>query len=162
MIRSAKRARKGSNVAMSKTILSAVLPSATSLCVFLATGSGFAQPVAPVYTIIHEFTGAPTVLQAPDGSGPWGVTLGSDGVLYGTTWMGGTYQYQYGSVYSLAPPAPPGGVWTETILHAFTGPPSDGDSPESPVVIGSDGRIFGTTPYGGSAQSVSGVIYELT
>jgi hypothetical protein len=147
---------------MPKTMLSGALSSATSLYVFLAMGSGFSQTAAPVYTIIHEFTGAPTVLQAPDGSGPWGVTLGPDGVLYGATWMGGTYQYQFGSVYSLAPPAAPGGAWTETILHAFTGAPNDGDSPESPVIIGSGGRIFGTTQYGGSSRLPEGVIYELT
>ena len=36
------------------------------------------------YTVLYKFNG-------PDGNGPWGVIVGSDGNLYGTTIIGGQY-----------------------------------------------------------------------
>jgi len=50
-----------------------------------------------------------------DGSHPaGGLVLGSGGVLYGSTSQGG--QYNRGMVFSLTPPAVPGGSWVENIL----------------------------------------------
>jgi uncharacterized repeat protein (TIGR03803 family) len=40
------------------------------------------------------------------------VAIGAGGVLYGTTSGGGTYDM--GVVFSLTPPASPGGPWVET------------------------------------------------
>ena len=85
-----------------------------------------------------------------------GVAIGHDGVLYGTT-TGGVFNT--GTVYSLTPPSSAGGAWTETLLHTFTGYPSDGSGPEAGVVIGHDGVLYGTTPIGGASNK--GTDFEL-
>jgi uncharacterized repeat protein (TIGR03803 family) len=38
---------------------------------------------------------------------------------------------------------------TETVLHSFTGYPTDGSDPVAGLVQGSNGNFYGTTPYGG-------------
>ncbi len=67
------------------------------------------------YSVLHDFS-------IPDGSDDGGyagaIVMSSAGIIYGVTQYGGSSQN--GSVYSLAPPAQPGRVWTETILHSFT------------------------------------------
>jgi hypothetical protein len=64
-----------------------------------------------------------------------------------------------GTVFSLTPPASPGGAWSETVLHNFTGG-SDGSLPGAGVVIGHAGDLFGTTPEGGT--SGLGTVFTLT
>jgi uncharacterized repeat protein (TIGR03803 family) len=66
------------------------------------------------------------------------LALGSGGVLYGTT------LYGYGTVFSLAPPSPPGSLWTETVLYYFTGG-ADGSMPLGSVAVGSDGVLYTTS-----------------
>ena len=64
-----------------------------------------------------------------DGKYPWtaGVAIGSGPsghpVLYGTTNYGGTTSCYLGcgTVFSLTPPASPGGSWTEAVLYSFQG-----------------------------------------
>jgi uncharacterized repeat protein (TIGR03803 family) len=79
------------------------------------------------------------------------MAIGSGGVLYGTTMMGGnrgcSFSEGCGTVYSLTPPTSPGGYWTETVLHRFSG--SDGASPLAGVVVGKNGVLYGTTASGG-------------
>lgn len=104
-----------------------------------------APPVSPggLWTekALHEF-GAPG-----DGAQPAASLTIGDGVLYGTTYYGGSSGV--GTVFSLAPPAGPGGAWTETILHNFTGGGSDGINPSVGVTIGSGGVLYGATFSGG-------------
>jgi len=76
-----------------------------------------------------------------------GVVIGEGGVLYGTTTGGGTSGD--GTVFSLTPPASPGGAWTEAVLHNFTGGPG-GRIPAGSLAIGRNGVLFGTTGYGGA------------
>jgi uncharacterized repeat protein (TIGR03803 family) len=77
-----------------------------------------------------------------DGSAPLGrLAAGPHGKLYGTTFEGGPYNV--GIVFSLSPPATPGGAWVEDILHTFTAG-SDGAAPATAVTIGG-GVISGTT-----------------
>jgi len=91
--------------------------------------------------VLYSFAGG------SDGFNPYGgVTVGSGGVLYGTTSSGGAGIY-CGTVFSLTPPATTGGTWTNTVLHRFTG--SDGCLPYAGVTIGSGGVLFGTTNAGG-------------
>jgi len=58
-------------------------------------------------------------------------------------------------VFQLAPPASPGGTWTETLLDRFTAT-SDGARPYGGVVMGSNGVIFGTTSQNGQQSNGSG------
>src|ERR1700733_10990555 len=82
------------------------------------------------------------------------VIIGHGGVLYGTTEGGGTSNN--GTVFSLTPPGPPGGVWTETVLYSFAGSPNDGANPEAGVVIGGGGVLYGTTAGGGISACAFG------
>jgi uncharacterized repeat protein (TIGR03803 family) len=105
--------------------------------------------------VLHAFDGH-------DGFALFGsVVIGADGVLYGTTYLLGPSKW--GTVFSLTPPASPGGSWTEATLHAFSGTQSassDGGSPQAPVTIGGGGVLYGTTTYGGAYGA--GTVFALT
>jgi uncharacterized repeat protein (TIGR03803 family) len=100
---------------------------------------------------IWSFSGA-----RRDGSVPESTITLASGVAYGTTAYGAS---GYGMVYSLTPPAAPGGAWTETILYEFMGG-ANGAYPTGGVIFGSDGQLYGTTSAGGSANL--GTIFKLT
>jgi uncharacterized repeat protein (TIGR03803 family) len=87
-----------------------------------------------------------------------GVTIGSNGVLYGTTDRGGLNNT--GEVYSLTPPSAAGGAWTITVLHNFASGASGGAYVSyANVVIGEAGVLYGTT-YGGGPGGV-GTVFSL-
>jgi len=86
-----------------------------------------------------------------------GLAIGSGGVLYGTTFQGGTADF--GTVFSLAPPASAGGPWTATFLYTFKGG-LDGALPRAGVSIGPRGVLYGTTS-GGGGRSGNGTIFAL-
>src|SRR5580704_14918018 len=88
----------------------------------ISSAYGLAQNPPPSLTTIYNFTGA------GDGGYPGRLVIGEDGVLYGTTKNGGAYGV--GTVFSVTPPASPGGAWIETVLYSFRGG-SDGASPNS-------------------------------
>ena len=101
--------------------------------------------------VLYSFTGA------SDGGLPCaGVTIGAGGVLYGTTIAGGTFDW--GTVFSLTPPASPGAAWSETVLHSFASG-RNGASPYAAVVIGPGGGLYGTTSTGGTAEC--GTVFTL-
>lgn len=109
------------------------------------SGSGW------THTVLYNFTGG------ADGGEPYkGVTLDAHGNLYGTavTGGGGSCEGGCGVVYELTNS---GGIWTQSVIHAFTG--SDGSGPGSPVAVDAQGNLYGTTPTGGS--NGFGVIYEM-
>jgi uncharacterized repeat protein (TIGR03803 family) len=87
-------------------------------------------------TVLHSFAGS-------DGANP-SVRLVADanGALYGITPVGGASNK--GVVFQLAPPNSPGGPWTETVLHNFTGG-SDGFGPFGVLLIDKSGALYGTT-----------------
>jgi len=129
------------------------------------TGSGGASNAGTVFSLTPPVsTGAPwteAVLYSftggRDGGHPLsGVVVGkgSSGqmVLYGTASSGGIEGN--GTVFSLTPPALPGGAWTEAVLHAFTGG-ADGSGPAASVTIGPAGDIYGTTYFGGAGPCTS-------
>jgi len=94
-----------------------------------------------------------------DGYSPLtGLVFGPGGTLYGWAAYGGPYGR--GSAYELTPPASPGGIWTETTIYAFKGPPSDGGSPAGGFAIGAIGSLYGTTYRGGTYNQ--GTVFELT
>lgn len=98
-----------------------------------------------VENVIYSFTGE------SDGIGPiGGLTLDSEGNLYGTTDSGGAGNF--GTVYELSLS---GSSWTETTLHAFSGGYS-----VSGLIFDSHGNLYGNTEYGGCC--FSGVVFELS
>jgi uncharacterized repeat protein (TIGR03803 family) len=98
--------------------------------------------------VLYSFTGG------SDGSNPLAALhLDTSGALYGTTYVGGTNGA--GVVFKLTQS---GGVWTESVLHDFDDPISDGDLPEAGVIADSAGNLYGTT-YDGVDF---GTVYEIT
>jgi uncharacterized repeat protein (TIGR03803 family) len=99
-----------------------------------------------------------------DGNSPMGVTIGSGGVLYGTTLGGGIIAngcpFGCGTVFSLTPPAAPGGAWTEAVLYSFNGA-SDGYGPPAGPTLGSGGVLYGVTGDGDNGAG-GGVAFSLT
>jgi uncharacterized repeat protein (TIGR03803 family) len=84
-----------------------------------------------------------------------GLIVDGKGNLYGTTINGGTggncgNGSGCGTVFELTPPTQ-GGVWTETVLHSFTGSGGDGYLPRVGLTLGRSGLLWGTTPSGGLA-----------
>jgi uncharacterized repeat protein (TIGR03803 family) len=106
-------------------------------------GSGF--------TLLHSFSGAPA-----DGTEPRaGLIQGPDGTLYGTTYYGGSADR--GTVFRLAPDG--SGF---TLLHSFTGAPTDGQYPYASLLQGPDGTLYGTTAFGGSADGgYGGTVFQM-
>ena len=110
----------------------------------LLTRAGAAQS----FETIYSFKGS------PGGADPkGGLVIGSNGVLYGTTFAGGTSVL--GTVYELT--YSKGTGWKETVLHNFSGSP-DGEYSESTLVFGSTGALYGTTGGGGGGV---GAIFEM-
>jgi uncharacterized repeat protein (TIGR03803 family) len=93
-----------------------------------------------------------------DGAQPeGGVTIGTGGVLYGTTNVGGSANF--GTVYKLTPPAIQGEPWTETVLHSFTDTGHDGGRPETNLIL-VKGSFYGTTEQGG--DQATGTVFRVT
>jgi uncharacterized repeat protein (TIGR03803 family) len=86
-----------------------------------------------------------------------GVVVGKGGVLYGTTGLGGTFGC--GTALQLTPPVSPGGTWSQTVLHDFTGG-ADGADPFGQLILGPNEELYGTTWRGGSLNF--GTVFELS
>jgi uncharacterized repeat protein (TIGR03803 family) len=77
-----------------------------------------------------------------DGSQPYaGLTLGSDGYFYGTTYEGGTNND--GTIFRISPSG------TYTTLYSFGSHQNDGSQPYAGLTLGSDGYFYGTATQGG-------------
>jgi uncharacterized repeat protein (TIGR03803 family) len=93
----------------------------------------------------------------PDGQGPiGGLIQGSNGSLYGTTWVGGLSSCAYlcGTVFKITT------AGALTTLYSFTGF-ADGGKPAAGLVQGSNGNFYGTTNAGG-ANGFGGTVFEIT
>ena len=105
--------------------------------------------------VIHTFAGP----SSQDGAVPTSaVVVGAGGTLFGTTNYGGAAGY--GTVFEMTPPAVAGGVWSESVLHSFTGKNGDGSVPFGSPTLGAGGVLYGTTNIGGNAGK--GTVYQLT
>jgi uncharacterized repeat protein (TIGR03803 family) len=103
--------------------------------------------------------------QGVDGHAPQGgPVLDQAGNVYGTTTQGG--DNFAGNVYQLTPPAQQGGTWTETTLYSFAGFTGDGNFPVGDLIIDGAGNLYGTTHWGGTANSNCpsgcGTVFELS
>jgi uncharacterized repeat protein (TIGR03803 family) len=98
-------------------------------------------------SILYSFTGRGGVSGSTDGADPQaGLIQDSDGDFYGTTAEGGTGGVA-GTVFKISDQG------VETVVHSFTGmvnfSSADGVTPQSTLIYGSDGNLYGTTEYGG-------------
>ena len=109
-------------------------------------------------TVLHSFTGS-----GGDGAVPQGaLLLGSGGVLYGTTSQGGDATCKCGVIFSLTPGS--GGSYTYSTLYKFLGG-ADGATPMAGLVVGADGKMYGTTEYGGNTSCAAngcGTMFQYT
>ncbi len=104
------------------------------------------SPDGSGFTTLHSFSG-------PDGARPYaGLVQGGDGLFYGVTLQGGSYDK--GTVFRLSPDGT-GFI----ILHSFTGVGSDGAYPRARLVEGSDEAFYGTTTSGGFSDV--GTVFRL-
>jgi uncharacterized repeat protein (TIGR03803 family) len=137
----------------------AFLRAAVLLAVAVFGGAILAQ--AQTLTTIHSFTGYTN----GDGEYPYSpqqLPFDSNGALYGTTAGGGSTQW--GTVFQLVPPKTQGGAWTENVIYTFLGN-ADGAQPQSGVVFGQNGNLYGTTYFGGNEQMCGGgcgTVFELS
>ncbi|MGA2588470.1 MAG: choice-of-anchor tandem repeat GloVer-containing protein [Bryobacteraceae bacterium] len=133
-----------------------------------ATGGGWTQRA------LYTFSGG-----ADGGSPEGGLTLGQSSVLYGTASFGGDLSANHcplngipsgcGVVFRLVPSTGNPPTWTESVLHAFEGPPGDGTRPSQNLVASSNGALFGTTFAGAYSKDVCfpssyigcGIVYQL-
>jgi uncharacterized repeat protein (TIGR03803 family) len=88
------------------------------------------------------------------------------GRIYGVTHYGGAYNS--GMIFQLARNS--AGKWMFSVLHSFSGYPTDGAVPAAGLTIDSSGNIYGATYRGGSGRCVRksgtylgcGAIFELS
>ncbi len=121
-----------------------------------------------------------------DGAQPiiWNLVIDKSGSLYGTTIYGGAHSQTKldtpgsppygtgyaGTVFELSPNLNKTN-WTYRVLYSFCGEGgagcTDGRGPQSGVIMGLDGRLYGSASEGGAQNSncrngACGVIFELT
>jgi len=115
-----------------------------------STGPGAVFRINPAgeLTTLYSFCSQPN---CADGESPYGgLLLATDGNFYGTTYEGGSNP-SCGTIFRITPQG------MLTTLHNFTG--LDGSNPIEPLIQGSDGDFYGTTPIGGSN---AGVLFKIT
>jgi uncharacterized repeat protein (TIGR03803 family) len=101
------------------------------------------------YLVLHAFDGTP-------GGGLACLATGNDGVLYGTTQLGGANRA--GTVFKLNEDGS-----GYSVLHHF-GKALDGTQPQTSLLLAKDGILYGTTTWGGSAQGQGpgwGTVFKL-
>jgi uncharacterized repeat protein (TIGR03803 family) len=117
-------------------------------------GDGTAFEVTPsgVFTSLYSFC---TQSGCPDGAFPSSaLALATDGNFYGVTTAGGPTNH--GTIYRITTSG------TVTTLHHFCSLKkcADGYDAYAPLVQGTDGNLYGTTPKGGA--SGQGIIFNIT
>ena len=119
----------------------------------MALGLWLCATDASAYHTIYKFQGR------SDGAYPNSVVADAQGNLYGTADQGGDKTCQCGIFYRLSP------TGEETVLYRFTGG-SDGAFPDSNLVWGADGNLYGATSEGGNGGCIAdlgcGTVFRVT
>lgn len=111
-------------------------------------GGSFARgvPMAGGFKSLYSFKGN------PDGQNPYSGLVAVNGTLYGTTELGG--KYDFGVLYKVSTSG------AERVLHTFGNPSiTDGSDPYGALIV-LNGTIYGTTYYGGRAPADYGTVYK--
>jgi uncharacterized repeat protein (TIGR03803 family) len=116
-------------------------------------GTVFKITPAGALTTLYNFCSASA---CADGQQPLaGLIQANDGNFYGTTSKGGTFNYNYGTVFQITP------AGALTTLHSLNG--TDGFQPSGALIQASDGNLYGTTSWGGAyGLSYNGTIFKIT
>ena len=102
-------------------------------------GSGVVYSLDPATgdeKVLHSFG------NGTDGADPHGALVGINGILYGTTYAGGTRRCNCGTVFSLDL-----ATGAEAVLYSFGANDRDGEYPEAGL-IDVNGKLYGTTETG--------------
>lgn len=120
-----------------------------------ASGCGTVFTITPSNqeSILYRFG------NSPDGAYPFaGLVADWDGNLYGTTAAGGKVydrEFPLGTVFRVTPDG------RETVLYRFEGiTAGDGQNPQSTLIFGEFGDLYGTTPEGG--PNGQGTVFRLS
>jgi uncharacterized repeat protein (TIGR03803 family) len=121
-------------------------------------GEGTVFKIAPngALTTVYSFNCSQAGCQ--NGRNPYaGLIQATDGNLYGTTLKGGGNGGDFGTVFKISLSG------TLTALYSFCSQTSctDGVSPYSPVLEGTDGNVYGTTYSGGAVPNGYGTVFSL-
>ena len=107
-------------------------------------GTIFKIDRAGTYSVLHSFT-------VTEGASPFGNLLqANDGNLYGTTYAGGR---NYGTVFRITLNG------QLTVLHTFAEFRGDGGAAAAGLIQGTDGKLYGTTYFGGTQNK--GVVFRI-
>jgi uncharacterized repeat protein (TIGR03803 family) len=110
-------------------------------------------------TVLYSF--CPFDFTCTTGVTPTGLTIDSNGNLFGSTVVGSSF-FPGGVVFELSPPSVTGGQWNYSVIYNFCSLSScaDGQHPQGSPTLDSSGNIYGVTDFGGQFQS--GVVWELS
>jgi hypothetical protein len=115
------------------------------------------------FKVLHAFSG-----NQGDGMNPLAIpTVSQNGIVYGTTWLGGNlncsggFGYGCGEVFEISPPPSGKGAWSYAAIYEFTGC-SDGGFPTTPVTLDNRGRVYGITNNNTMGFGAALSLYQLT
>ena len=118
------------------------------------TAGGGISNAGTVFKLNQDGSGFVTLKSfvGSDGAAPYaGLVLSTNGCLFGTTYGGGLSNF--GTVFKIARDGT-----GFSVLHSFTGA-EDSKNPGAALIEGSDGALYGTTPFGNSATR--GTIFKI-
>lgn len=110
------------------------------------SGTIFKISASGDFHLLYSFSGN------NDGADPSALTVGNDGCFYGVCGTANSGNYA-GTVFRITP----SGVLTT--LYSFDGT-NNGGAPTAPLILGSDGKLYGTTEYGG--DNSYGTVFQIT